>query len=134
MTITMNSFCFGEILPAIVNWFFVDIIGTQKNDWGFHTDVVDTLMEVALEKGRKLHDSGDNNCVFSESSRRLNCKDDPILKDTDDREMKLTNTRDYQIGVQLRSIHTLFPESGFSVYFESEMREVDRLSYEQDIT
>ena len=49
--------------------------------------------------------------------------------------MKLTNTRDYQIGVQLRSIHIFFPESGFCVYFESEMKEVDMpLSYEQDIT
>ena len=43
-------------------------------------------------------------------------------------EMKLTNTRDYQIGVQLRSIHIFFPESGFSVYFESEMKSIDYLT------
>ena len=44
------------------------------------------------------------------------------------REMKLTNTRDYPIGVQLRNIH------GFSVYFESEMKEVNRRCYKQVIT
>jgi hypothetical protein len=44
-----------EKFQEFVNWFFDDIIiGTRKDDWGIHADVVDSVMKAAENKGWKF--------------------------------------------------------------------------------
>lgn len=53
MTVMMEPVI--EKFQEYVNWFFDDIIvGTKKDDWGIHADVIDCIMKAAEDRGWKF--------------------------------------------------------------------------------
>src|ERR1700738_1432531 len=53
MTVMMEPVM--EKFQEYVNWFFDDIIvGTKKDDWGIHADVIDCIMKAAENRGWKF--------------------------------------------------------------------------------